>query len=232
MSVKRIVIHSEIVYGMAILMLSFAVAMMTAADFGVSMIVAPAYILSRKFAFLTFGQCEAILQSFVFVIFCILMKGIKLVYFSSFLTCLFYGAALDFWRRVIPLFNPAITPPGSMAPVLRVLFLAAGMVLTALSVAFFFRTYLYPQVYDFFVKGISAHFHKDRTKFKIIFDMSCLLAAVIMTLIFFGRFVGVGAGTFIMAAGNGLLIGRLGQLLDKYILICPYAKKLAVRFEF
>ena len=51
----------------------------------------------------------------------------------------------------------------------------------------FFRTYLYPQLYDFFVKGVSARFSLNRTKFKIAFDVCSLLVAVGLTLLFFRR---------------------------------------------
>ena len=43
---KKIPLKSEVAYVLAILMLSFAVAVLTVADFGLSMIVSPAYLLS------------------------------------------------------------------------------------------------------------------------------------------------------------------------------------------
>ena len=46
---RRLVIHSETVYILANIILAFAVAMVTAAGYGVSMIVAPAYIFSQRF---------------------------------------------------------------------------------------------------------------------------------------------------------------------------------------
>lgn len=86
---------SEICYLVSIVLLSFAVAMVAAAGFGVSMVVAPAYVLSLKVPFLTFGQSEYVVQALLFAVFCLLMRRVKLVYFSSFLTCLIYGAVLD-----------------------------------------------------------------------------------------------------------------------------------------
>ena len=53
---KKITLHSEFVYFLAIVLLAFAVALLTAADFGISMIVAPAYLLSLNTRFLSFGQ--------------------------------------------------------------------------------------------------------------------------------------------------------------------------------
>lgn len=49
----------------------------------------------------------------------------------------------------IPFLNPAATPPGSMNLPLRIAMFVIGMILTSFSVALFFKTYLFPQVYDF-----------------------------------------------------------------------------------
>ena len=205
--------------------------MVSAADLGLSMIVAPAYILSQKLEFLTFGQSEYVIQAILFIIFCILLKKVKLVYFTSFLNCIVYGAVLDFWRVIIPIFNPSITPPGSMDMPIRIAFFVISALITAFAIALFFRVYLYPQVYDFFVKGITEHFKLNQTKFKTAFDLSCLAVSVIMTLVFFRSFVGIGVGTLILALVNGSLIGGFGKLIDKFFEIKPMFPNFARKFE-
>ena len=71
---KKLKLPSEIAYLLAVVLLAFSVAMLSAVDFGLSMIVAPAYVLSQKFTFLTFGQAEYVLQAILFVAFCIIVK--------------------------------------------------------------------------------------------------------------------------------------------------------------
>ena len=227
----KITVYSECTYLLSIIVLSFAVAMISATDLGLSMIVAPAYIVSQKLTFLTFGQCEYILQGVLFVAFCLLMKKVKAVYFSSFLTCIIYGAVLDLWRVVIPLFNPSITAPGSMELWLRILLFVIGELLTAFSIALCYRTYLYPQVYDFFVKGVSEKYGIDRNRLKTTFDVCCLLVACALTLLLFRKFVGIGVGTLIITAVNGVLIGVFGKLMDKHMTVKPLWPKLARVFE-
>ena len=95
---KKLRIPGEIAYFAAIILLAFAVAMLTSANFGISMIVAPAYLLSLKTGFLSFGQAEYVIQAGVFIVLCIVLRKFKLVYLSSFATCLIYGAVLDLWR--------------------------------------------------------------------------------------------------------------------------------------
>ncbi len=227
----KIKISSELLYFISILMLSFAVAMMSAANLGLSMIVSPAYILSQKVSFLTFGQSEYVIQTLLLIVFCIVIKQFKLVYLSSYATCIIYGAALDLWRLIIPEFNPDITAPGSMAIYIRIIYFLLGMLLTAISISLCYRTYLYPQVYDFFVKGISEKFELNRTKVKMIFDASFLGISVILSLVLFGKFVGINYGTVIITAFNGLLIGFFGKLFDKFFVSEPTQKKFADRFD-
>ena len=211
---KKIKISSEITYFLAIALLSLAVAILSAADFGISMIVAPAYLLSLKTGVFSFGQAEYAIQAGVFIVLCLVLRRFKLVYLSSFITCLVYGAALDLWR-LIPFFNPAVTAPGSMATPLRVAMYISGVLLTSFSVALFFKSYLYPQVYDFFVKAVSARYKVKLSALKTGVDLSMLATSVIMSLCFFKKFVGIGWGTLIMAPIDGTLIGRFSRFLDK-----------------
>jgi uncharacterized membrane protein YczE len=194
------------------------------------MIVAPAYIVSLKVSFLSFGQAEYVVQGILFIVFCILMKKFKGVYLFSFLTAIFYGAVLDLWRLIVPHFNPNITPSGSLPLYIRIIYFAIGMVLTSLSVALFFKTYFYPQVYDFFVKGVSAKYSLNRTKFKMCFDATFLLISIALTFILFKRLNGVGIGTIILTCCNGMLIGFFDKTLDKFFEFKPRFSNLAQKF--
>ncbi len=211
---KRIRISNECIYVLAAVILSFATSMLAAADMGMSMVVAPAYIISLKVSFLTFGQAEYIVQGTLFIAFCILMRKVKPLYFLSFASGLIYGAVLDFWRMVIPHFNPELYAPGSLAFPLRIVYFVIGFLLNSFGVALYFKTYFYPQVYEFFVKGISHRFGISLPKFKIGFDVTCLIIAVSCSILLFHRIVGIGVGTVIMACCNGLLIGAYGKWLD------------------
>ncbi len=228
---KKIKFSQELSYFVSIIVLAFAVSLMSAANFGLSMIVAPAYILSQKLTFLTFGQCEYLLQGIFFIVFCILMKKIKIQYFTSFLTCIIYGFFVDFWRKVIPILNPDITPPGSMDFYIRIIFFVLGMLLTAMSVALCFKTYLPPQVYDYFVKEISKRFNIDRTVFKRCFDAFMLMLGILLTLVFFGKFIGVTIATVFIALINGMIIGFFDKLYDKIFNFVPTFPKLAKQFK-
>lgn len=228
---KKIKISSEVAYLIGVLLLAFAVAMITAADFGVSMIVAPALILSLKLdGILSFGVCEYIIQGILFIAMCIAAKKIKPIYFFSFFTTIFYGAALDLFR-LIPFFNPNVYPPESYNLSVRIIFFIVAELLTGLALAFAFKTYLYPQTNDFFVKCLSFKFNVNLTKFKLIYDYSFLFVAVLMTLILFGRFEGIGIGTIVLTIVNGPLIGFFTKFVNKCFEVTPRFKKIEKMFE-
>ena len=231
-SVKKIRIPSEAAYLPTIILIAFSVALTAAADLGVSMIVAPAYILSLKFDFLTFGLAEYIVQGLLFVLFCIIMKRVKLIYFTSFLTGVIYGFILDLWRKYVPFLNPEATPPGSQPMWLRIVFLVAGMTLTSLAVALFFKIYIYPQVYDFFVKGLIEIKKIPTRRIKTGFDTCCLGVALILSYAFFGKLNGIGWGTAVMTVFNGTLIALFERLLDRFFVFEPIFKGFAKQFDF
>lgn len=214
---RKIKVSNELVYVLAVFVLSFATAMLAAADLGMSMVIAPAYIVSLKVQILTFGQAEYLVQGTLFVLFCVLMKRVRVLYFFAFVSGLIYGAVLDFWRMVIPHFNPDLFAPGSLPLSLRIVYFIVGFLLNSLGVALYFKTYFYPQVYEFFVKGISRRFGVEMSKFKIGFDMTCLVIAAALSFILFHGFVGIGVGTVALAFGNGPLIGLYGKWMDRHL---------------
>lgn len=227
---KKLCISSEVTYVLAIILLALAVAMLTAADFGISMVVAPAYLLSLKVGVITFGQAEYIIQAGVFILLCLVIRKFKPIYLMSFVTCLVYGAVLDLWR-MLPCFNPSVTEPGSMALWLRILMFIVGVLLTSFSVALFFKTYLYPQVYDFFVKAVSFRYGISLPAFKTGVDITLLLVSVVMTFCFFGGFEGLNWGTLVMAVLNGSIIGFFSKKLDGRFVFRPHFGKFAAHFE-
>lgn len=228
---NKIRISNEWIYVFAVIILSFATAMLATADMGMSMVVAPAYIVSIKVPFLTFGQAEYIVQGILFVIFCILMKKVKVMYFFAFLSGFIYGAVLDMWRMMIPHFNPELYPPGTLPMPVRVVYFIIGFFLNSLGVALYFKTYFYPQVYEFFVKGISARYGIELEKFKRGFDLCFLGIALILSLAVFHRIVGIGVGTIVLACCNGPLIGWYGRQFDRKFDTCTVWTKFSQKFD-
>ena len=228
---KKRKISSEVVYFAGAVILAFATALLTASDLGLSMVVAPAYIVSLRFDFLTFGQAEYLVQGILFVAFCIVVRKLKITYFCAFLSGFIYGLILDFWRMVIPHFNPNLYEAGGFSMQLRIFYFVTGFLLNSLGVMLYFKSYIYPQVYEFFVKGVSEHFHIELSRFKIGFDLCCFIVAVAVSFLLLHRIEGIGVGTIVLACCNGLLIGWYGKWFDRHFETDPLFVKFSEKFE-
>lgn len=229
---KKIKIYSEFLYILALIGLPLAVACLAAADFGLSMIMAPAYIIHLKIGFFTLGEWAYIVQALLFIAFCIAMKKVKLIYFASFITCVIYGYILDMWQIVIPLLNPNVTAPGSMNLWVRIALFIIGEILTSLTVMLFFKSYIYPQVCDFFVTGIVSKYKFNQVKFKRIYDLSYLVVSIVLSLSLFGAFVGIEWGTVVIALITGPIIGVFSKWYDKHFETVALFPKFEKLFEF
>ena len=211
---KKYRFYTELAYVLGMIILSFSAALMTKANFGLSMIVAPAYILhvkvSQAFDFFTFGMAEYTLQAVLLILMIGVIRKFRLSYLLSFVTAFLYGLLLDGFLYLLD---------GSCWELLYIRIAAyyIGLLLTAIGVAFFFRTYISPEVYELAVKEVSAKFLIPLSKFKTFYDCGSLVVSIIFSFAFFGlwHFEGIGWGTLFCALVNGLLIGTTDKFLGK-----------------
>jgi uncharacterized membrane protein YczE len=208
-------LSTELSYVLGIVILALGVAFMEKPDFGVSMVVAPAYILhlkiSETYSFFTFGMAEYTLQAVVLVIMIIVLRRFKVSYLFSFLTAVIYGLILDQCMALVA----RITMDTMF---LRILYYILGMVLCAIGISLLFHTYIAPEVYELFVKEISAKYKLNIHHVKTCYDICSCLVGVALSFIFFGFgvFRGVKLGTIICALVNGTLIGFCSRALEKF----------------
>ena len=207
---KRI-FHCEIAYAIGIVVLAFGTAFMERADFGMSMVVAPAYLIHLKVSqfipFFSFGMAEYVLQAALLISLSFVMRKVKKSYLLSFATAVVYGIVLDFAMGAV-----ALIPFVSIA--WRILFYVIGMITCSIGVALLFFTYFPPEAYELFVKELSQKFNVSISKTKTIYDCCSCALGVILSLYFFGEFIGVKWGTIVCATINGWLIGRISKFLE------------------
>lgn len=207
------VFSSELAYLIGIIILAFGSAFMEKADFGMSMVVAPAYLLhlkiSQSLPFYSFGMSEYVLQFFVLIALCLVMGKFKKGYLFSFVTAVFYGIILDLSIKLVS-FLPLNGTLG------RVVYYLIGIFCCAVGISLLFHTYISPEAYDLFVKELAAKTGKDINKIKTIYDIcSCFVGLCLSFLFFgFGNFVGVKAGTIICALINGFLISQCSKFFE------------------
>ncbi len=207
-------LYSEAAYLLGIIALAFGTALMERADFGVSMVVAPAYLVylkvSETFSWFTFGMAEYCLQALLIVLLAIVMKGFRKKYLFSFFTAVIYGITLDI------MMNAVSFVPGEGISV-RMIFYVLGLLFCAIGVSMFFHSYISPEAYEMFVKEIAGRYGFDINKTKTVYDCTSCAIAIVLSFIFFGfmHFEGVKAGTIICALVNGHTIGICSMVIEK-----------------
>ena len=211
---KKPIFYTELAYVLGLVIMAFAASFTEKANFGMSMVVAPAYILHLKLSqtlpWFTFGVAEYCLQGVLVLLTVIIMRRFKNGYFFSFITAILYGTLLDLAMNLI-----APLPADAFA--IRVVWYILGTVLCSFAVSLFFHTYISPEAYELIVKEIASKFGWNINRVKTVYDCTSTVIGVVMSFAFFGFgvFEGVKLGTVICALINGVLIGRFSTLLEK-----------------
>ena len=202
--------YCEASYLMGLVLLAFGASLMTRADFGLSMIIAPAFIISEFFSFMTFGMAEYLFQALLLILLVIFVRRFKFTYLLSFLTAVLYGMMLDGCLYLLAFL-------GEINIAVRIMFYLIGLFTTSLGATFMFHTYISAEVYELFVKEVTERFGWKLGAVKTIYDIMSFVLAVIMSFAFFGfgHFEGIGVGTLFCALVNGRLISTFGSLLEK-----------------
>ncbi|MBR5442276.1 MAG: hypothetical protein IKV44_04930 [Clostridia bacterium] len=211
---KKRTFYTELCYVLGLVIMAFAAAFTEKADFGMSMVVAPAYILHLKVVqylpWFSFGVAEYIVQGLLVLATVIIMRRFKLSYLFSFVTAILYGTLLDLAMAVI-------SPLPDDTFIIRVVWYLVGTVCCSFAVSLFFHTYISPESYELIVKELSVKTGWNINKIKTGYDCFSTAIGIIMSFCFFGLgvFEGVKLGTIICAFVNGALIGRFSHLLDR-----------------
>ena len=205
--------YCEIAYIAGIIVLALGTALMEKANFGMSMVVAPAYLIHLKVSeflpFFSFGMSEYVFQAFLLGVLSLIMGRIRKSYLLSFATAFLYGIILDAVMGVI-----GVLPFSGI--LWQVVYYTAGLVICSVGVALLFHTYFPPEAYELFVKELSQKYGLSISKTKTIYDCCSCVLGVILSLIFFGTFVGVQWGTILCALINGWLIGRISRFFETH----------------
>ena len=207
--------YTELAYVLGIVILALGAAFMERADFGMSMVVAPAYILHLKlsqiFPVYTFGMSEYVLQAVLLIVLSAVLRRFRITFLFSFVTAVLYGLTLDGCIALV-----GLLPEPALAG--RTVCFLGGMLLCAAGVSLFFHTYISPEAYELFVKEIAARRAWNINKVKTVYDCVSCLVGIALSFAFFGlwHFEGVKLGTIFCALVNGFLISRCSSLLETW----------------
>ena len=204
---------------LGIILCPLGVSLCTKADLGLSMIAAPAYILHlflEDFStFFSQGRTEYAWQAFLLLILVCIIRRFRFRYLLCFVSAFISGMILDGWLQIID----GTQTPDSM--LVRILCFAAGECITALAIAFYFRTSLPLQIHELLVTEISDRFQLSAHKVKVAEDTVMLIISLLFALLLNGSWQGIGIGTIIITLVNATQISLFGKLLDRYFEFDP-----------
>jgi len=233
---KKISKASELLWIFGIVFVALGVAICSKANLGVSMIAAPAFVVSEALLplsnFFSVGVTEYVIQGIMLIILCVIVSRFKWTYLLAFAVAVIYGYTLDLflWLFRSVSFNTVAV---------RWVMLIVGDIITAFGVACFFRTYMPLQVYELFVAELSDRFKININKVKSIFDKTLLVISVLLALSLFGdilsfdwktigynSFHSIGLGTLVTTVINAPIITLMGRMIDKIFDTSPKFTKL------
>ncbi|MDO4743326.1 MAG: DUF6198 family protein [bacterium] len=238
---KKISNAGELLWLFGNIFVALGVAICSKANLGVSMIAAPAFVVFDAIApfskLLSVGVIEYIIQGFILVLLCAIVRRFNWRYLFAFAVAVIYGYILNFFLWIL----------GGIevnAVWIRWVMLVVGDICTAFGVACFFRTYMPLQVYELFVAEASDRFHVNINVMKWIFDISLLVLTIVLAVVLFGKdgsfdwstignssFHSIGLGTIVTTAINSPIISLMGLLIDRYFDKSPKFLRIAIFFK-
>lgn len=189
--------------------------------FGLSPIIAPAFVINKFENKISVGISEYIIQGVLLLLCCILIGKFKGKFIATICNILFYGAAFDTIDYLLSFLQPNTIPE-------RIAVTLIGTIITGFAIALMLRTYIPPSAYEIFVKEVAEAKNIDVNKMKLIFDASMLALTFVLMFVLLGKvtFDIIGPLTIISAFANSIFISFFGKLIDKNFEFSPAIPKL------
>lgn len=226
---KKLQKMNEAAWLSGVLLCAFGVALATKANFGLSMIAAPPYILhifmENFLPWYSQGTSEYIWQGMLLIAMCIVIRRFKIRYLLTFACAIVFGLAVDGFLWLLG---------GSAAYTtlaVRILAFTASELITAVAIACYFRTDMPLPVYELVVAEIAKCYSLPINKVKQVNDIIMLAISVALALLLNKSWQGIGIGTVIITLVNASLIALAGRIMDRYIDFSPRFPKFIEKIK-
>ncbi|MCC8192370.1 MAG: DUF6198 family protein [Ruminococcus sp.] len=181
-------------------------------ELGVSPISSVANVLSCKFTAISLGNWLIIWNCILIVgQVIILRKSFKLIQLLQIPISFLFGYFTDFGSWLA-----SFIPAESYA--VRLVMVVLGVIILGFGVSLSVIANVVMNSGEAFVKAISDTIHKNFGNVKICFDISCVVAAILLSFLFFGfELVGTREGTIIAAVFTGVVVKFFTRFISKPI---------------
>lgn len=184
---------------------SFGVAFITQAALGTSPISSVPYVLSLKFT-PTLGQFTFVFNLlFILIQFLLLRKRFPPIQFLQIVVNLFFSACLDVSMDLLAFLQPEHF-------LARLVCLLIGCAVLALGISIEVAPNVLMVPGEGIVKALAVVTGKRFGSIKVLFDVTLILIAVILSLLFFHRLNGLGLGTIVSA----LIVCQIVNFINRH----------------
>lgn len=207
---KKEIVKRYMLFVVSLFFAALGVAFTKRGELGVSPISSVANVLSYKFPALSMG-------SWLIIWNCVLIVGQILILRKKFQPVQLLQVPLSFlfgYFTDFGLWCASFIPVNSY-PV-QLIMVVAGVIILGFGISLAVIANVIMNSGEAFVKSVSDTIHKNFGNVKIIFDVSCVTLALIMSLMFFDfSIVGMREGTVISAFCTGLVVKFFTKRLQK-----------------
>ena len=175
--------------------MGLGIALTKCAELGLSTISSVPNVVSIKFTFLTLGTWSAVWNLVM-----ILRKNFKPIEFLQIPVSIIFGWFTDFGVWAFGYIPTNLYIVKLIMTIMGVVVLAFGIAITVIA-----NKVMNPG--EAIVKVIADKLKRDFSSTKILFDVFCVVLAVVLSLLFFNfKIVGIGEGTIIAMLGTGVFV--------------------------
>lgn len=214
---ERIRFPCELALLLGLLLVAFAVCLFIESESGTTVLSSVPLMLHYICPVLDFGTWNVIYQILILATCVSMTHRFKPSYILGLFLSMIFGIFLNFMKITLA------TLPNS--PELNLLYLACAHIILFLGVSFFMRCYLPLLPVDILIREVVIVHKISYKKVKTTFDVTCMIASVVLGILFLGGIVDIGIGTVTSAFITGYFVSRITvHLYDKLFEFVPLTR--------
>ena len=204
-------------FSAGILINSFGIVLITKGALGTSQISSIPYVLSLQLPSIGFGMFSFIMNMVYIVLQALLLRRqFKPIQLLQIVVNVVFSASIDVFMAMLSFYAP-------QQLFTRVLSAVAGCIVLAFGISVEVAPDLIMVPGEGIVAAISKVSGRRFGSVKVMFDVTLILIAALLSWLFFGNIVGVGVGTLLSAVS----VGQFVNLINRHVSLLQHIRALA-----
>lgn len=204
-------------FSAGILINSFGIVLITKGALGTSQISSIPYVLSLQLPSISFGMFSFIMNMVYIVLQALLLRRqFKPIQLLQIVVNVVFSASIDVFMAMLSFYAP-------QQLFARVLSAIAGCIVLAFGISVEVAPDLIMVPGEGIVAAISKVSGRRFGSVKVMFDVTLILIAALLSWLFFGNIVGVGVGTLLSAVS----VGQFVNLINRHVPLLQHIRALA-----